>query len=180
MKPDDQTLLLWMDDELSSAEQATVEAWSLENPEWLEKRQSLRDWRASLQSVFAAELEPPYVDFFHAKLQRSLEQQSVKITPTSIPFWRRFAMPIAAAAAIAVAFFLGRHTGVVPHPAQNIVTYTPEEGVHAEYFVESPSEGTVIVLNGVADISDQFAIPDTATMEQNHEPTKESASIIAP
>jgi hypothetical protein len=68
----------------------------------------------------------------------------------------------------------------VPHPAENIVTYTPEEGVNAEYFVASPSEGTVIVLNGVTDIPDQFSIPDTAAIDQNRESTKESASIIAP
>ena len=188
-KPDDQTLMLWMDDELDTAEQAVVDAWSLQNPDWLEKRQSLRNWRASLQSVFVAEAEPPFVDFFHAKLQRSLEQQTDKVpsmavpsmaAPTVIPFWRRFAMPAAAAAAIAIAFLAGRTSGNAPHPAENIVTYTPEEGVHAEYFVESPSEGTVIVLNGVADISDQFTIPDTAIIDQNHEPTKESASIIAP
>jgi hypothetical protein len=183
-KPDDQTLMLWMDDELGAADQAAMDSWLRENPQWIENRQSLRDWRSTMQSVFAAEVEPPYVDFFHAKLQRSLEQQSKEITaPTneaSVPFWRRFAMPLAAAASIAIAFLAGRSMVHVPHPAENIVTYTPEEGVNAEYFVASPSEGTVIVLNGVTDIPDQFSIPDTAAIDQNREPTKESASIIAP
>ncbi len=184
MKPDDQTLMMWMDDELGPAEQAAVDLWSIENPEWLEKRQSLRTWRSSMQSVFAAEVEPPCVDFFHAKLQHSLEQQAEtntsSIAPASLPFWRRFAMPLAAAAAIAIAFLAGRTTVIIPHPADNIMTYTPEEGVNAEYFVSSPSEGTVIVLNGVTDIPDQFSIPDTASIPQNDESSKESASIIAP
>ena len=72
-----------------------------------------------------------------------------------------------------------------PHRAKTLVTYTPEEGVKAEFFETSPAEGTVIVLNGMAALPDSFVSTETTSHEPQHlnepmERQKETATLIAP
>jgi hypothetical protein len=72
-------------------------------------------------------------------------------------------------------------------PVQALVIYTPEEGVKAEFFETSPAEGTVIVLNGVAAIPDDFEVPDTASVtpsgiygEPGEGSTAPTATVLTP
>ena len=43
--PDDNTLALWLDDELEGEELARVEAWAADHPDQLAAREQVREWR---------------------------------------------------------------------------------------------------------------------------------------
>lgn len=193
MNPDDHTLMLWLEDELTGADQARIDDWATNQPEWLAKRDASRQWRGQLRQVIPASEEPPYADFFQSKLLRTIEQQSVRdaapaqapATAASEPWWRKLWLPLSAAAAMALCFFGGTLVADKPSDHKGLVIYTPEEGVKAEFFETSPADGTVIVLNGVAAIPDTFEVPDRAAIdrfhgEQEQNRQKEAASLIAP
>jgi len=167
--PDKQSLLLWLEDELDAAGQASIDAWAIDQPEWLAKRDAARAWKKSLRAVVPAAIEPPYADFFQAKLERALREPASlqplpgKVTAPATPLWKKAWMPASVAAALVAGFFAAEMRPETK-PVQSLVIYTPEEGVKAEFFETSPAEGTVIVLNGVAAIPDDFEVPDTASI----------------
>lgn len=174
--PDKQSLLLWLEDELDAGEQARIDAWAIDQPEWLAKRAEARLWKQSLRAAVPASVEPPYPEFFQAKLERALREESyhneqarehksedVRGTTPSASWWKKAWMPASVAAALALGF-LAAEMRTEAKPEQTLVIYTPEEGVKAEFFETSPAEGTVIVLNGVAAIPDDFEVPDTASV----------------
>lgn len=186
--PDNQTLMLWLEDELHGEELAQVEAWVQGQPDWLAKREASRQWRGQLRRAIPAAEEPPYPDFFQSKLLRAIEQSNPTqkaLAPQTTPSWKKWWMPVSAAAAMVLCFFGGTLFGDKRSPQNGLVIYTPEEGVKAEFFETSPSEGTVIVLNGVAAIPDTFEVPDRAAIdrhqwEQEQNRQKEAASLLAP
>ena len=169
MNPDKQSLLLWLEDELDAAEQVSVDAWASGQSNWLAKRESARAWKQALRDVVPASIEPPYPEFFQAKLERALRVQSSVPRPVaesqrSAVWWTKAWMPASVAAALVAGFFASEMRQETK-PVQSLVIYTPEEGVKAEFFETSPAEGTVIVLNGVAAIPDDFEVPDTASLD---------------
>lgn len=189
MNPDNQTLMLWLEDELPEELQKAVDAWAADQPLWQEKRESARQWRAQLSQAMSAE-ELPYGDFFQSRLMRTIEQTRVE-TERSTPAvvraspWRKFWLPASVAAAMVLAFLGGTQWQQKPHRAKTLVTYTPEEGVQAEFFETSPAEGTVIVLNGMAALPDSFVSTETTLHQPQHlnepiERQKETATLIAP
>lgn len=190
MNPDKQSLLLWLDDELDAADQASIDAWASGQPEWLAKRDSARAWKQSLRASVPAAIEPPYPDFFQAKLERALREQSpapllLDESPRSATWWKKAWMPATVAAALVAGFFASEMRQETK-PVQSLVIYTPEEGVKAEFFESSPAEGTVIVLNGVAAIPDDFEVPDTALLDPSSHgvagdgSTAPTASVLTP
>ena len=48
--PDEATLALWLDDELTGAELAAVDAWSIQQPEQIAAREEVRRWRATISA----------------------------------------------------------------------------------------------------------------------------------
>lgn len=198
--PDNQTLMLWLEDELHGAEATHVDSWAMDQPVWLEKREAARSWRGNLRQVIPAAQEPPYPDFFQSKLMRAIEESTSQASaqPTAVrveAWWRKLLTPAIAAAAMAVCFVGGTWFGNPPvdraktavnaSPAKSLVIYTPEEGVKAEFFESSPVDGPVIVLNGVAAIPDSYEVPDSAAVfryeqQQKQLRAKESASLMTP
>lgn len=189
MNPDNQTLLLWLEDELSNDEQVRIDAWASQYPEWIAKREAARQWRAQLPRLIPASETLPYGDFFQSQLMRSLASTSAAAaTPVSAAgffSWRKFLMPASVAAAMAIGFVGGTQWQEKPHRATTLVTYTPAEGVKAEFFETSPAEGTVIVLNGVAALPDSFVSTETTAVSPHHVPDsadhkREPAVLVAP
>lgn len=185
--PDDHTLLLWLEDELTGNEQTLVDAWAADQPDWLEKRESSRRWRTQVSEVMAHSMEIPQGEFFQARLMREIATSptAMVVSSTATTFWRKWSLPLSVAAAIVLGFFGGVQWHEGPQRAKTLVTYTPEEGVKAEFFETSPAEGTVIVLNGVDALPDEFVDAASATLPtpdaiHSKKGEKEAATLITP
>jgi hypothetical protein len=177
MPPDDAMLALWLEDELDGEDFAKVEAWAQSQPDQLAMRESARKWKAMINAGIPATEEPPYPDFFNARIARSISQQKVQQAPeakpaNSIPFWRKFALPLAAGVGMAFTFWLGIHSRSIPvvesiaemtapgemtqlaDASENLpaTVYTPENGVRAECFDSDAASATVVILEGLAAI----------------------------
>jgi hypothetical protein len=175
--PDDTKLALWLDDELEGEELAAVEASCAANPGLLARREEQRAWKLWIsQSVPSAE-EPPYAEFFNARILRGIERAGEEKAATARSrggsSWRAWFMPAAAAAGMVIAFQLGARTQPVAQvvdidvsnapraiPVEPIL-YTPEKGVKARWFNSAEAEAFVIVLEGVP------AIPDTVDFSKS-------------
>lgn len=180
MKPDETTLALWLDDELTGSDLASVEAWAATQPEQLAAREEIRRWREMVTSNMAASIEPPYPDFFNSRVLQSIREQApVPASPEKKPFfWKSWFMPIAACAGMAFAFWAGMKTQSVPEidvagapraiPVDPVV-YTPENGVNAEWFTSSEASATVIVLNGINAIPDSMDFSETVYVPMDRE-----------
>jgi hypothetical protein len=188
--PDNQSLFLWLEDELTSTEQPMVDAWCASQPEWLAKRDAVRSWKASLPTVMAAGLEPPYPDFFQSKLMHAIQQQpdvsaDVPAKTATARWWSRLWVPVTALSAMVLCFFGGMQVSKKSTRIYSMVIYTPELGVKAEYFQSSPAEGSVIVLNGVSALPDSFEVPQPPAPDDNHPDAgngnkKNADAIVAP
>ncbi len=182
--PDEERLALWVEDELDATSRAAVDAWAATQPEWMERRGQARQMKALLRGSLPAAEDPPYAEFFNARITREIERETAMTSPvtaeTPAPVapmvrapgkaWRWF-LPATAVAGMALCFWAGTRitpptvtvtapTPLVPAPTP--VLYTPEQGVRADYFASEPAGAMVIVLDGVAAIPDSFEVPDTA------------------
>ena len=178
MPPDDATLALWLEDELSGEDFAKVEAWAQSQLDQLAMRESARKWKAMINAGIPATEEPPYPDFFNARIARSISQQKAQDTHKAKPenilsFWQKFARPLAAGLGMAFTFWLGIHSRSIPVVetiAEMTATdemiqladatddlpatvYTPVNGVSAEC-IDSET-ATIVVLEGLAAIPDE-------------------------
>ena len=193
--PDEATLALWLDDELTGSELATVEAWAVDQPGQLAARSEIRQWRATVAAAMPASKEPPYPDFFNCRIMQAIQAQApLADSATKKPFsWASWFMPLAACAGMALAFVIGKKSQTASSydvagapraiPVEPVI-YTPENGVNAEWFTSSKASATVIVLSGVTAIPDTTDFSHTAsvplpreidsTAEIDTEPTTEA------
>ncbi len=194
--PDEETLALWLDDELTGDALAKVEAWAQAQPEQLATRAEVRRWRKTVAQVMPASEEPPYPDFFNTKIQQAIRANA----PTPVgapaaakrsPFWKTFLMPVAACAGMAFTFWIGQKSHqaasspeiaeVPPRaiPVVEPVVYTPENGVKAEWFASKEASASVIVLNGVAAIPDKTDFSKTVylTTERDIDTTAQADDL---
>ena len=177
--PDESTLALWLDDELTGEELAAVEAWASNQPEQLAAREEIRQWRKTVAAAIPAVEEPPYADFFNSRVMQGIREQ----TPVAVPQqpvtrksfgWNTWFMPLAACAGMALAFFIGNRTAKAPEVditanAPRVIPvepglYTPEKGVNAEWIAGNKAAASVIVLNGVAAIPDSMDFSATVML----------------
>jgi hypothetical protein len=179
MNPDEATLALWLDDELTGSELAAVEAWAKGQPEQLAAREEIRRWRETMATAFPASEEPPYPDFFNSRVLRSIREQTSKAEiPVRRASWKSWLMPATACAGMVLAFWVGKESQSVPEydvsnapraiPVEPVV-YTPESGVNAEWFASAKASATVIVLNGVSAIPDTMDFSETAAVPMDRE-----------
>ena len=183
--PDEERLALWVEDELDATSRAAVDAWAATQPEWLERREVARQMKALLGGSLQAVEEPPYAEFFNARIAREIEREVAMAAPVTpavatpvAPMvrapgktWRWF-LPATAVAGMVLCFWAGTRitppsvtvTGPTPPAAASApFLYTPEQGVKADYFASEPAGAMVIVLDGVAAIPDSFEVPETAS-----------------
>jgi hypothetical protein len=166
MNPDELTLARWLDDELCGKELSDMDAWASSNPEQLEAREELRNFRMTLKDNIVASEEPPYPDFFMTRLHqgiRDVEGGKAIVEPSGSPrimksLWSAWLMPLAACAGVVLAFVIGRQTVTQDVAVKENMTvpvlYTPEEGVAAEWVASGGTNASVIILQGVAAIPD--------------------------
>jgi hypothetical protein len=167
--PDDITLALWLEDELEGAEHAAVEAWAATMPEQLRAREDARRWKAGLRAALPASEEPPYPEFFNARISAAINRLGDEAPAAAAPesaapprlgrFTIAWIMPAAAAAGMVLAFWLGSATGG-KRAADSPVVYVPEAGINAEWVTTPANQPGVIVLSGLQ------AIPDATDFTQ--------------
>lgn len=187
--PDDNTLALWLDDELEGEELARVEAWAADQPTQLAAREEVRRWRKMIGESLPAAEEPPAGEFFNERIQHAIRDSQTE-TSSASPKQRTLRprnslwMPLAACAGMVLAFWLGAllqpkdqladddgndHSTPTPH------LYTPEQGVDAQWISNHDASATVIVLSGVRAIPDEVDFTATAV----HAPWREIDSTAA-
>jgi len=190
-KPDDETLALWLDDELEGDAFSSVDAWASGQPDQLAARQAIRDWRETISAAIPKEEEPPYPEFFNSRVQAAiadLEKSPQQVMGAKISWWRSaWFMPTAAAAGMALAFWMGTRTStnvapptVVEVSSSTPVVYTPETGVRADYFASRNADATVIVLDGVPALSDSVDFRETAGLDSERESDSTAAKEEKP
>ncbi len=169
--PDEATLALWLDDELTGEQLAAVETWAAGHPDQLAAREVTREWRAMISAAVPAVVEPPYPDFFNSRVMQGIRDSAPKAVPKRPSVFRHWLMPLAACAGMVLAFWIGKESHGPAAPVYNVagapraipvdpLLYTPEKGVKAEWFASDHASAAVIVLNGVA------AIPDSTDFSQ--------------
>ena len=175
-KPDETLLARWVEDELTGAELAQAEAWTAGQPEWLARREESRAWRAMLRRGLPAAEEPPYLEFFQARIAHAVRLAAVTAAASAEPAtadprtrsgWSPWRLPLAAAAGMALCFWAGTRfaapaNGLPPPIAAGTSVYVPEQGVKANVYESAESAGVVIELDGVQAIPDSFEIPEQA------------------
>lgn len=186
--PDEEILALWVEDELHGPQLAQVDAWAVSQPEWLSHREDARRTKSLLRAILPAAEEPPYAEFFNARIAREIATLEVQDAPQSSRKprrWLTWAMPTAAAAGMALCFWAGTYVppgnvaagGAPHHPATSAYEpslYTPESGVKAAWYASTAADSSIIVLDGVAAIPDSFEIPETAAVQEPHSTTAEN------
>ncbi|MDX1680035.1 MAG: hypothetical protein R3242_04815 [Akkermansiaceae bacterium] len=170
--PDDNTLALWLDDELEGEEFERVEAWAVDHPDQLAAREQVRKWRKMIAGSVPAAEEPPAPEFFNERILHSIRESQHAATDKSrkSSSWNPVWIPLAACAGMALAFWLGALLQPEAQPItgeQNIPTnkpnlYVPEDGVNAEWISSADASATVIVLKGVNAIPDEVDFTATA------------------
>lgn len=191
MNPDEATLALWLDDELTGSELATVEAWAVDQPDQMAARSEIRQWRATMTAVMPATEEPPYPDFFNSRILQAIKTPvpAANLVPKKPFSWVPWFMPLAACSGMALAFVIGKRSQTaVSYDVANApraivvepVVYTPENGVDAEWFASSKASATVIVLSGVAAIPDTTDFSQTASVPSDREFDSTAENQIEP
>lgn len=170
--PDESTLAVWLEDELTGDALAAVEAWAIGQPEQLAAREEIRRWRATIATVIPRSEEPPYPEFFNSRVLQAIRAQEPKVALVrkNRLSWNSWWMPLSACAGMAMAFWVGKNSRTVPdYDVANAprailvapVLYTPESGVKAEWFTSTKASATVIVLDGVTAIPDDTDFSET-------------------
>lgn len=191
--PDEELLALWVDDALEGAVAAEVDAWAATRPEWLERREQARQVTPWLRSALPAAEDPPYAEFFNARIAREISHEAAGAVSPSYDgggrFWRWF-LPATAVAGMMLCFWAGTRLAPgpmveapdpVPAPgAPAPFLYTPEKGVKAAYFDSEQADAMVIVLDGVAAIPDSFELPETAAVDDPSDVSTAEAKPPAP
>ncbi|MBB5353530.1 hypothetical protein HNR46_003791 [Haloferula luteola] len=175
-KPDDETLALWIEDELDEVQSREIDAWAKTEPEWWAHREAARESKAWFAKASPLIQDAPYGEFFNARILREIQQEAGVSSPATVapaPSVRRpihWLVPATAAAGIALGFWAGRGSSPTPDlPAPPMaaltpVIYTPESGVDAEWV--AVENATVIILDGVSAIPDSWELPETAVRDQ--------------
>ena len=179
-KPDESTLALWLDDELTGAELAAVEAWASSQPDQWVARDEIRRWRATVAAAIPASVEPPYPDFFNSRVLQAIREQNPQAARSvkNPSLWKSWLMPMVACSGMVMAFWIGKKSqSAIDHEVVNApraipvgpVVYTPESGVKAEWISGSKASATVIVLNGVTAIPDATDFSATVYVPMDRE-----------
>jgi hypothetical protein len=171
--PDEATLALWLDDELTGEALARVESWAQTQPEQMEAREAVRKWRGMMASALPASEEPPFPDFFNSRVRQAIVDATAQSAPEQRVgwSWKSWFMPTAACAGMVMTFWAGTRVNppvtdeyaaipraIIVEPA----LYTPENGVEAEWVSSQNANASVIILKGVAAIPDSFDLTETA------------------
>lgn len=173
----EELMVRWMDDELSAQELGELEPYLDADPELRVMQNGHREMQGRLRKAFQ-EGDVPYGDFFQTKLQRAVEfERHDSAIAKKKSSWRdalRWSLAPVSVGALALAFLAG--TKVTHEPAGSArvvavtvdsVVYTPEGGVSANFFQQRESGTSVIMLEGLQPLPDDFDLMADAMGSQS-------------
>ncbi len=166
MKPSEKQLSEWVNGNLTGAELSQVEKWADECPDeaiiYVESVEV-----SQIKGVLPNSIEPPYADFFNAKLAKEIaaldeisapSTNNVPLNPKKTvlsSFWLWLAAP-SALALMALCFLLGMNFQTFGTQQENLV-YVPSERVKVTQMYTE--EASMIVLEGLEPLSDDLLEP---------------------
>lgn len=161
----EELMVRWMDGELSTGEMEELQPYLEAEPELREMQPGHRDSRKELQRAFRGR-DVPYGDFFQTKLARAIQSASHESAPVrKKASWRdalRWSLAPVTVGAMALAFLAGTKVTHEPIGAASLATtvnsvvYTPEGGVSSNYFQQAGSGTSVILLEGLRPLPDEY------------------------
>ncbi len=174
--PDPADLTLWIDGELDGDELARVEAWVKDHPEYIAEREAVHAMQSEIRANIPASVDPPHADFFNQRILRAIENERLdgperevelgfgSLSAVAGKFGRWLALPTAAVAML-LCFYMGTQVSQVSDPVAPIVKvsakpaiYMPDGNVRANILSPDHTGATVIVLEGLEDIPDDFEL----------------------
>jgi hypothetical protein len=185
--PDETRLALWLEDELTGADHAEMEAWAGTDPELIAAREETRSFRKMMAASLPASEEPPYPDFFLSRVNQGIRElqgvEESKPMEASTPFWKSWLLPIAACAGMVLTFSIGKYSNDPQRSFAKVtqtspLVYTPEEGVDADWV--SSTGANVIILRGVNAIPDSTDFSETAYVPTAREADRTATRKIEP
>ncbi|MDG1357084.1 MAG: hypothetical protein P8P36_02705 [Akkermansiaceae bacterium] len=174
--PDPADLTLWMDGELDGDELARVEAWVKDHPECTAEREAIHAMQSEIRANIPASIDPPHADFFNQRILRAIENDRLDVPAREVAsghtvigvmtskFGKWLAVPTAAVAML-LCFYMGTQVSQVSDPVAPIVKvsakpaiYMSDGNVRANILSPDHNGATVIVLEGLDDIPDDFEL----------------------
>jgi len=172
-KPDDHILKEWVAGELDEQLLPEVEAWLDSNPDEAEGL-ALLSQDEHIDAAFGVlerEVDPPYPDFFHAKIRQEIEASSVSfssVREVKPSVWKKLQWLLAPATAVAMVacFYAGTLVNSSDNDAKKVVYnptiqtefYIPDGAVRAEVIDEEDSDTVIVILDGLEPIPDEIDI----------------------
>ena len=171
--PDEAMLTRWVDGELSGDELAQLEAWAEKHPDILAERDAVLAMQQDMRDTIAADMEPPYADFFNQRILRIIENESSRSSHDARvsgshwlgSIWNKWLALPGAAMAMVLCFYLGTQVSLVPQATAPVAAklakpliYTPDADIRANVFSSGDTGATVIVLEGLDDLPDDLEI----------------------
>lgn len=170
----DDLLTRWADGQLTPQEAALVAEQAAKSPELLRDKAATIQIGALLREHLPVTLEPPSPEFFTSSIMEEIRRglpaaplQAVR--PSRLPEWlrARWFMPLASAAAVAVAFVAWNHRSTDAPTVQLAQTYTPDPRITANAYYSEDAGATVIDLQNLDAVPDERDIKafDVASAE---------------
>ena len=164
----EELLTRWMDDGLTDEELKELEPILVSSPELQEERARFHALRKKLRDSIPCEVEPPFPDYFNSHLEKILkaeeEAPAQKKPPSAFAEFNRlwlWWMAPAVTAAVVFAFLLGMKSAQSGNALSEVVdtaagseVYSPLTNVSTEVIVDRDSNSTLLVVEGLAPLSD--------------------------
>jgi len=165
----------WMDGKLSPEEEGQLSSLFSEAPGLEKDLAEMKEMSGMVSREVPETIDPPYGDFFNSQLMRKvdLEVEAQRPVKRAERWWEslRWAWAPVGALALVLSFFAGHRLGspaqssskVVSGPDEQVreaislpTVYSAGNSLEAEVIADSDGEVSVIVVNGITAIRDDF------------------------
>ena len=164
----EELLTRWMDEGLSDEEMKELEPVLSGSPELHEERARFLLLREKLRDSVPRKVDPPFPDYFNSHLEKLVKaadaapmvQETPGVFASFNRLWLLWMAP-AVTAAVVFAFLLGIKSAQSDNAASSLVdsaagseVYSPLANVSTEVIVDRDSNSTLLVVEGLAPLSD--------------------------
>ena len=178
----EELLTRWMDDGLSENEMEELEPILASSPELHEERARFLLLREKLRDSVPQEVDPPFPDYFNSHLEKLVKVESTvpereEGLNAFAAFNRRWLwwMAPAVTCAVVFAFLLGMKSAQSGDTSSRLVdsgasseVYSPLTNVSTQVIVDRDSDSTLLVVEGLAPLSDSDLALDAGFFDGRH------------
>lgn len=178
----EELLTRWMDDGLSEKEMKELEPILASSPELHEERARFLRLRERLRDSVPRELDPPFPDYFNSHLEKLVKAENAapglkEDSGAFSAFNRRWLwwMGPAVTCAVVFAFLLGMKSGQSGNASSGLVgsgsnseVYSPLTNVSTQVILDTNSDSTLLVVEGLAPLSDSDLVLGARSFDGRH------------